>query len=105
MKDLIFLVVSLLLIGVLVQLKISIAISVFLLAIITAIFKGLGVISIIHLLTKTLTHTDTINMILVIIIVTYLGEILKTSGLLSDISSTFKKIFSPKYIFLFMHLL
>jgi integral membrane protein (TIGR00529 family) len=96
MKDLIFLVVSLLLIGVLVQLKISIAISVFLLAIITAIFKGLGVIYIIHLLTRTLTRMDTINMILVIIIVTYLGEVLKTSGLLSDISSTFKKIFSPK---------
>lgn len=45
---------------------------------------------------KTLTHIDTINMILVIVIVTYLGELLKISGLLSDITNTFKKIFSPK---------
>ncbi|BAL80940.1 DUF401 family protein [Caldisericum exile] len=96
MKDLVFLIFALVLVGIFVRLKINIAISIFLTAIITSLFKGLGFFAVLHLMLKTLMHVDTINMIFVIIIVTYLGELLKTSYLLSDITSDFKKILSPK---------
>ncbi|MGB9793629.1 DUF401 family protein [Caldisericum exile] len=96
MKDLLFLIIALALVGIFVQLRFSIAVSIFLIAIITSFFKDLNIIRIFQLMLQTLSHLDTINMILVIIIVTYLGELLKTSGLLSDITEDFKKILSPK---------
>ncbi len=96
MKDLLFLIIALALVGIFVQLRFSIAVSIFLIAVITSFFKDLNIIRIFQLMLQTLSHLDTINMILVIIIVTYLGELLKTSGLLSDITEDFKKILSPK---------
>jgi len=96
MAHLIFLIVALFLIGGFVFMKFNIALSIFILAILTGIFKRIPLGEFFLLFYKTLTHFDTINMILVIIIVTYLAELLKVSGFLDDVTNLFKSIFPPR---------
>ena len=96
MSDLIFLVLSLVLIAILIQFKINIGISIFFVAIIMSIYKGISIVAFPSLIIDTLKHLDTINLMLVFAIVTYLAEIWKISGFLDDIIYNFEKIFSPK---------
>ena len=96
MSDLIFLVLSLVLIAILIQFKINIGISIFFVAIIMSIYKGISIVAFPSLIIDTLKHLDTINLMLVFAIVTYLAEIWKISGFLDDIIYNFEKIFPPK---------
>jgi len=95
MFNLLLLLFIIVLMGIAIRFKISVAISIFFASIIIAVFKNVF-LSFPKLMLETLTHLDTINMILVIIIVTYLAEILKVSGFLDEITYTFKRIFPPK---------
>jgi len=85
MSDLIFLVLSLILIAILIRLKVNIGISIFFVSIIMSIYKGIPIITFPSLMVDTLKHLDTINLMLVFAIVTYLAEIWKISGFLDDI--------------------
>ena len=96
MSDLIFLVLSLILIAILIRLKVNIGISIFFVSIIMSIYKGIPIITFPSLMVDTLKHLDTINLMLVFAIVTYLAEIWKISGFLDDIINNFEKIFPPK---------
>ena len=96
MSDLIFLVLSLVVIAILIQFKINIGISIFFVAIIMSIYKGISIVAFPSLIIDTLKHLDTINLMLVFAIVTYLAEIWKISGFLDDIIYNFEKIFPPK---------
>lgn len=95
MNNLLLLLGVIFLIAFLIRLKISIAVSVFLASIFVAIFKGV-INQFPKLALETLLQIDTINMIIVIIIVTYLGELLKASHFLDEITSNFKKILPTK---------
>jgi integral membrane protein (TIGR00529 family) len=96
MSDLIFLVLSLVLIAILIRFKINIGISIFVVAMIMSIYKGISIVAFPSLIIDTLKHLDTINLMLVFAIVTYLAEIWKISGFLDDIIYNFEKIFPPK---------
>lgn len=96
MSDLIFLVLSLVLIAILIRFKVNIAISIFFVAMIVSIYKGISIVAFPSLIIDTLKHLDTINLMLVFAIVTYLAEIWKISGFLDDIIYNFEKIFPPK---------
>ena len=61
-----------------------------------SIYKGIPIITFPSLMVDTLKHLDTINLMLVFAIVTYLAEIWKISGFLDDIINNFEKIFPPK---------
>ena len=61
-----------------------------------SIYKGISIVAFPSLIIDTLKHLDTINLMLVFAIVTYLAEIWKISGFLDDIIYNFEKIFPPK---------
>ncbi len=102
MSDLISLALILLFIGILVKLKINIGLSIFLSTILLALLKLLPFLDVLAYFVSAVKSPDSVRMVLIVISVTYFAELLKKTGFLDRIVSSFRKIFTPRqYIPLF----
>lgn len=96
MIDLIILLSAILLLGVLIILKLNLGLSIFISAIFLGILRGFNFLDLLKNLWITLSASDTLEVLIIVVFITIFVSILATSGFLEEIVKSFSKIFSPK---------
>ena len=96
MIDLIILLSAILLLGVLIILKLNLGLSIFISAIFLGILRGFNFLDLLKNLWITLSASDTLEVLIIVVFITIFVSILATFGFLEEIVKSFSKIFSPK---------
>ena len=96
MIDLIILLSAILLLGVLIILKLNLGFSIFISAIFLGILRGFNFLDLLKNLWITLSASDTLEVLIIVVFITIFVSILATFGFLEEIVKSFSKIFSPK---------
>lgn len=96
MSDFFIMLLSMVLLGVLISLKINIGFSIFVAAIFLAILKNIGFVPMLVTFGETLISSETLNMFGVVFLVNLFVSVLRSSGFLDEIVSSFQKVFSPR---------
>ena len=96
MSDLIILLSAILLLGVLIILKLNLGLSIFISAIFLGILRGFNFLDLLKNLWITLSASDTLEVLIIVVFITIFVSILATFGFLEEIVKSFSKIFSPK---------
>ncbi len=105
MLSLIILSVVLVLIGILTKLKVNIGLSILIAAFLLAISGGFNLTSTITSLFTVVKKSETWNLILIVVTITYFADLLKHSGFLEDIVKSYStflpsKVFIPLFAFI-----
>ncbi len=96
MIDFLILLSVILLLGALIFLKLNIGVSIFISAILLAIFKDFSFLAILKSFWITFSAWDTLEVLIIVAFITIFADVLGVSGFLEEIVSSFSKIFSPK---------
>ena len=96
MIDLIILLSAILLLGILIILKLNLGLSIFISAIFLGILRGFNFLDLLKNLWITLSASDTLEVLIIVVFITIFVSILATFGFLEEIVKSFSKIFSPK---------
>ncbi len=87
---------ALVLLGVLVEFKVNIGISIFSSAVLILLLKHFTFTAFLRAMYFTIIDKQAIRIILIVIIITYFADLLKVSTFLDDIVNSFSKYLSPK---------
>jgi integral membrane protein (TIGR00529 family) len=96
MQSTIILLGALVVLGILVKLKVNIGVSIFASALFIVLFKHFTLIQLGNTLLLTLIDRQTVEIIFIVIVITYFADLLKVSGFLEEMIESFSAFLSPK---------
>lgn len=96
MIDLVILISVIFVLGFLILIKVNTGLSIFIAAILLAVLKGFNFAALIKTAWLTVRDWGTLEVLIIVFLITILADILSASGFLEEIVQSFSKIFSPR---------